>query len=254
MLETGLKLLTHVLSNRLIDSMANKPVLAPTQYAFMYGMNIMDPIRAVEMMQERARKLKRGRNAKGIHMAFLDLSQAFDRTEFWASDMALERLNVPPSLRKLMRSLDTTATRTLATRDGETLAWAPECGVPQGEILSPFRFVALMDMLATWLTIRCNGGNPGKKSMGYCMPAPCQRLAGVIRGQGRPLAPTTRVHSMLYCDDICLVADSREDLQDMLGVVSEFMKEMGIKVNPVKSYYTTNEDPPPRSHTGTNIH
>ena len=147
-----------------------------------------------------------------------------------------------------MRSLDTTATRTLATRDGETLAWAPECGVPQGEILSPFRFVALMDMLATWLTIRCNGGNPGKKSMGYCMPAPCQRLAGVIRGQGRPLAPTTRVHSMLYCDDICLVADSREDLQDMLGVVSELMKEMGIKVNPVKSYYTTNEDPPPEPH------
>ena len=84
----------------------------------MYWMNIMDPIRAVEMMQERARKLKRARNAKGIHMAFLDLSQAFDRTEFLASDMALERLNVPPRIRKLMRSLDTTATRTLATRDG----------------------------------------------------------------------------------------------------------------------------------------
>ena len=251
MLETGLKLLTHVLSNRLLDEMSKDPVLGPTQFAFMYGMNIKDPVRTVELAQEHARSnnKKGGKGAKKqrkqLHMAFLDLTQAFDRTEFWASDMALERIRVPPQLRKLMRSLDSTSTRTLATRDGETDPWSPGCGIPQGEILSPFRFVALMDMLATWLTIRSNKGSPDKTEKGYCMPAPHYMLDGVLNQQDHQPRSHIRVHSMLYCDDICLMADSNEDLQDLLGVVAEFMDTMGIQVNARKSYYTTSADMTP---------
>ena len=58
-----------------------------------------------------------------LHAAFLDLKQAFDSVEFWASDLALKRLRVPPKVLRLMQTLDTHSTRDLLTRDGYTDLW-----------------------------------------------------------------------------------------------------------------------------------
>ena len=90
-------------------------------------------------------------------MGFLDLKQAFERVEPWASDLALERLGIPASVRDIFNTLDTSSSRRLATRDGLSDEWRLECGVPQGEVASPFRFIALMDMLAAWLQKKKNG-------------------------------------------------------------------------------------------------
>jgi hypothetical protein len=36
-----------------------------------------------------------------IHQTFLDLTQAFDRLEFWASDLAIKRMNYPQKFTNL---------------------------------------------------------------------------------------------------------------------------------------------------------
>jgi hypothetical protein len=83
-------------------------------------------------------------------------------------------------------------------------------------------------MLATWLAIRCSGGNPSRKRMGVQLHAP-----GKHTRSPNPVAHAMYVNifALLYCDDICLMANDPRDLQDMLGVVREFMTTMGIPIN-----------------------
>ena len=46
------------------------------------------------------------------------------------------------------------------------------------------------------------------------------------------------MNGLMYCDDIALITDSREDMQNLIGIVSEFMNTFGIKINNKKSFYT----------------
>ena len=248
MLETGLKLLTSCIMNRIQDSMTRTPVLCPTQSAFLPGSNIRDLTRLVETAQKSARDEKRE-----LHMGFLDLKQAFERVEPWASDLALERLGIPASVRDIFNTLDTSSSRRLATRDGLSDEWRLECGVPQGEVASPFRFIALMDMLAAWLQIRCEGHNPTGAKMGF----PFKLADFTRRSKILPWATqeqrTVRGHSFFFCDDICLMASSHQELQDMVAVVSEFMQIVGIPLNAQKSYYTR-WDPESQAEDHQEIH
>ena len=74
MLESGLKILTHCISNRLYDELEQHPIFAPLQYAFLPNKNITDPIKLVELTQHHARK-----HDNELHQVFMDLTQAFDR-------------------------------------------------------------------------------------------------------------------------------------------------------------------------------
>ena len=253
MLETGLKLLTTCINNRLHDSLKRSPIFSPAQAAFLPDTNITDLTRTVEAAQKTARE-----NGEELHMGFLDLKQAFERVEPWASDAALKRLGVPENICNLMANLDDTATRTVTTIDGQTPIFDLECGIPQGEVLSPFRFNALMDMLATWLTLRCEGHNPDGAEMGYAFrtatDAQRNRLQQWIpRLDSFSTTTIRRVHSLFYCDDICIMAKSQKDLQDMVAVISEFMQIMGIQLNTQKSYYTR-WDPTDNPATSTKIY
>ena len=42
----------------------------------------------------------------------------------------------------------------------------------------------------------------------------------------------------MYCDDIALITDNFEDMQNLIGIVSEFMTTFGIDINTKKSFYT----------------
>ena len=144
MLESSLKILTHCISNKVFDELKNKPIFSPMQYAFLPDQNITDPIKLTEYIQHHART-----QHKEVHQTFMDLKQAFDRLEFWAGDMAMERLNFPKRLKALLNNMNHNSEREVVTRDGTSCPWTLECGVPQGEVLSPLRFIAVMDMLAT---------------------------------------------------------------------------------------------------------
>ncbi len=115
MLESGLKILTHCISNRIYDELSKRPIFAPMQYAFLPNKNITDPIKMVEYNQHHARK-----NGRELHHVFMDLKQAFDILEFWAGDLAMKRLNFPAKLRNLMNNLNHESKREVITRDDIT--------------------------------------------------------------------------------------------------------------------------------------
>ena len=54
-------------------------------------------------------------------------------------------------------------------------------------------------------------------------------------GKGVPLGPYEQISILLYADDIALIAESEENLQDMLDLLGAWCQEWGLKVNPKKS-------------------
>jgi hypothetical protein len=201
----------------------------------------MDPLHIIENVQSNART-----NNAEIHQTFLDLTQAFDRLEFWASDLAIKRMNYPQKFTNLIDNLNTDSERKIITKDGITTPWKLECGVAQGEVLSPIRFITLMDMLATWITIRSNKQNPTNKIIGYQMKhkAANQHKAKLKTTSQETIdqppynkLPTV-ITVLMYCDDLVITTDNFEDMQDLIGVISEFMNTFGIPINNKKSFYT----------------
>ena len=53
--------------------------------------------------------------------------------------------------------------------------------------------------------------------------------------RGVPLGPYEQISILLYADDIALIAESEENLQDMLDLLGAWCQEWGLKVNPKKS-------------------
>ena len=234
MLETGLKIMTQILSNRITKTLTYTPMYTPTQYAFLPGKTILDPLRLIEHAQADARL-----NNKEIHQTFLDLTQAFDRLEFWAGEMALKRMNYPDKFNKLIHNLNVDSRRRIVTKDGNTTDWKLQCGIAQGEVLSPIRFITVMDMLATWLAMRANGCNPSKKNTGYTIkPKKSTRVTQTTQ------IPTHKLNAILYCDDISITTDNFDDMQDQVGIISEFMTTFGIQINNNKSFYTMKSHKP----------
>ena len=130
------------------------------------------------------------------------------------------------------------------TEEGLTDEWSLECGVPQGEVLSPLRFVAIMDILAIWLAKRANGANPTGASYGYKLQPTHQKRGGLSDGVYQPTpnmldteAPLS-IFARFFCDDILLIGKTKEEVQDMLGVVNEFMTFIDIPINVKKSKYS----------------
>ena len=98
------------------------------------------------------------------------------------------------------------ANESITTMDGITDPWKLACGIPQGEVLSPLRFVALMDILGIWLMRRCHGENPEHKEIGYSLDS----------------NPSLTIFSRLFCDDILLITDDKDDIDAKMTFMQMF--------------------------------
>ena len=94
-------------------------------------------------------------------------------------------------------------------------------GMAQGEVLSPLKFVYTQDPLVRWLS---KHGRGKKVQMEY---------EGEVR--------TVEVVSLHFCDDMNLYGGTLQDLQHNLGIVAEFARATGLKLNGAKSAYLTTD-------------
>ena len=84
MLETGLKLFNTIIANRIKASLNRHPIFFPIQDAFLPNRNIDDSLHILNEVISDANRFD-----KELHIVYLDLKQAFDRAEFWMSNIAL---------------------------------------------------------------------------------------------------------------------------------------------------------------------
>nr|CDJ93788.1 RNA-directed DNA polymerase (reverse transcriptase) domain containing protein [Haemonchus contortus] len=135
------------------------------------------------------------------YLAFLDLEKAFDRLPREVLWRALRKRNVPEHLISLVKDMYGGSTTTIRTAHGKTGAIDVTVGVHQGSALSPFLFLLTMDVITEEL------------------------VDGPLK-------------TILYADDIALIAESKEDLQKWQKVLTE----NGLRLNVKETKFLSSEE------------
>jgi hypothetical protein len=204
----GISLLCHVgkyfsttLSKRLYHTLENSNSISDEQGGFRLGRSTVDQAYILHECLMRRKHAK-----KSSYCFFLDVKKAFDTV--WQDGLwkKMYEAGVKGKLWRLIRAIYKDPESCVIV-DGEKTRWFGKGnesqGVRQGCPLSSILFDLYMDGLA-------------------------QRLKALGKGlvlNGRTLA------SLLFADDVVLVAGSPDDLQEMINVVADYSKEWRFEEN-----------------------
>nr|CDJ94779.1 RNA-directed DNA polymerase (reverse transcriptase) domain containing protein [Haemonchus contortus] len=139
------------------------------------------------------------------YLAFLVLEKVFDhlpREVLWRT---LRKRNVPEHLISLVKDMYDGSSTTIRTAHGQTGAIGVAVGVHQGLALSPFLFLLTMDVITEEL------------------------VDGPLK-------------TILYADDIALIAESKVELQDNLQKWQKVLAENGLRLNVKKTKFLSSEE------------
>ena len=131
---------------------------------------------------------------KDLWMAFVDLEKAFDRVPREVVWWALRSVGVEEWLVTVIRAMYEGARTAVRVKDGESDSFEVKVGVHQGSVLSPLLFIIVLEAL----------------SKEFVMGLPWE---------------------LLYADDLCLIAETKEELVERLKGWKDALKLKGLRVN-----------------------
>ena len=188
------KVYTRILERRLRGSVEG--VLNDAQYGFRPGRGTTDAIFVVKMILEKSWEWGIDKFA-----LFIDLEKAFDRIDrngLWQV-LSDQHYNIPTKLIRVIRSMYSQCSGKVMTQGIESKSFDIKSGVRQGDVLSPLLFIIFMDK--------------------------CLRdiRAGAVGEE-----------TVMYADDVAVIADSAADVQDVASRWWLGMKANGMRVNTKK--------------------
>ena len=183
------------------------------QCGFVAGRDAAQAVYCVKRLAENAREW-----SEPLFIAQLDMSKAFDKVKHSAILRALRKKGAGEQLTAFIAAMLQQSTITLSLGSAATRSISLDRGVPQGAPESPQLFitvtdVALGELLEKW---RRNG-------WGYTM--------------GGAWVPI-----VAYADDILILAQSEEQLQEMLSDVTVAFEKVGLSINIGKTHFSSTMD------------
>ena len=223
LLDVTQKILTGILTERLSKVWNENEVLHWAQMAFLQGKGCYQALERVRGILLDCKAQNKAGTIKDAHILFLDLAKAYDSVEYWALEDAMRGLGVPEGILTLMRQLDEAArAKVLTGGTAKETDWIElQRGAPQGEVMSPLRFIAWMNIL---LEVVYDGEGEGYET---------EEMA---QEQEQECAP--RYAGQAFCDDGMFIAENNAELQILCDKVSAFCELYQVKINAGKSYYT----------------
>lgn len=143
-----------------------------------------------------------------VNLGLIDIRKAFDKVSFWGILLLLQRKKIHPDIIQIIENLFLGSSATIKWNGAFSMPVDITAGVRQGGVLSPLLFAAYVDIVLTILE---------ESNLGCYINKRC-------------------LNSFLYADDLILIAPSVLDLQSLLSLSSDSFLNLGLEINPGKSY------------------
>ncbi|GKV23692.1 hypothetical protein SLEP1_g33394 [Rubroshorea leprosula] len=210
LLNVAYKVLSKIIVNRLRPHL--QELVGPWQSSFVASRSTVDNI---ILTQEAVHSMNRLKGRKGAMMLKIDLHKAFDSVDWGFLQQVLLEFNIPHQLVKLIM-FSVTSVQLGILWNGEPLPFfRPQRGLRQGDPLSPYLFILVMERLAHMIQKRVASRTwqPFKLSRG-----------GVS------------LSHLFFADDLMLFAQaSTAQLDIIMDCLNQFAKSSGLVLNLQKS-------------------
>ncbi len=183
------KLYCKVIEDNLMEHIESQNVLGEEQGAFRKDRRTEDNLFTLQGLCSIQKS-----NKKKTYLAFLDLSKAFDRV--WRSGLfyLLWENGIQGKCWRMLRALYSSVSNKVLFGNIETEPFEQDVGLKQGCVLSPTLFSVLMNDLSKMF-----------ETQGFGV-----EISGSF------------IKSLLFADDVVLIAKSEDELQAMLDIADEF--------------------------------
>ncbi|GLT96250.1 hypothetical protein SLE2022_138910 [Rubroshorea leprosula] len=206
LLNVAYKVLSKIIVNRLRPHL--QELVGPWQSSFLAGRSTVDNI---ILTQEAVHSMNHLKGRKGAMMLKIDLHKAFDSVDWGFLQQVLLEFNIPHQLVKLIM-FSITSVQLGILWNGEPLPFfRPQRGLRQGDPLSPYLFILVMERLAHMIQRRVASRTwqPFKLSRG-----------GVS------------LSHLFFADDLMLFAQaSIAQLDIIMDCLNQFAKSSGLVLN-----------------------
>jgi hypothetical protein len=199
------KTFERLLLNRVQDDLDDKEVLPEEHAGFCPGRSTSDQTYVLrEALDSRKAAGKR------TFLCFVDLTNAFSSA--WQDGMwfRLREAEIKGKLFRSIRMLYRSCATAIQTPYGLTDWYTSDLGTRQGAVLSPFLFSLLIFPLARIL-----------KEAGFRIP-----ICGTA---------SSWIACLLYADDLVLIADSEDEMRQLMAETSKFLKKWRFSVSTRKT-------------------
>ena len=193
------KFFLGVLLERLNNIISQFEILEQNQIGFRKGYQTSDHIFTLRALIEHCFK-----NNKGpLYVCFVDFKKAFDSVDHKLLLQQLVTYGIRGNFLKVISSLYDKVKSCVRGNDSLTDIFPCNRGVRQGCLLSPVLFALYLNDLNRYIQASSQG----------------------------VMLNDIPVHSLLYADDLVLIARDREDLQSQLNALDKFSKSPKMEVN-----------------------
>jgi hypothetical protein len=137
------KIITKIIVNRLKEIIPK--VVSPYQTGFVSGRNITENI---VIAQEMLHNMTRIKSKVGFFVIKVDLSKAYDRLDWDFIHKILVEVKLPIEMINIIMNCVTSVKSNVLWNGARSEFFPPQCGVRQGDPMSPYLFVLCMDKLS----------------------------------------------------------------------------------------------------------
>ncbi|KAI5734784.1 hypothetical protein M8J77_010417 [Diaphorina citri] len=211
------KVLTRVIYNRLVWHVDE--ILSESQAGFRSGRSTIDMMFTTRQLIEKAIE----QNTK-LCISFVDISKAFDSIHRSTLFKILEIIKCPPNMTAILKELHTNTRSRVKTENSLTDEFEVQSGVRQGCIIAPMLFILYMHVIISNMKNKFQRG----VNIQYRNDSNMFSRRGL---KAKTKVKLTTLQELMFADDCALIAETPEDLQQLINAFSEASSELGLHVN-----------------------